>query len=241
MRHRTAGWRACGSQARAAHSDASPAPEREWRHQARHGEDLSARQSRPGDLDLRRRDPACHRKTLAARIGACNGARQRGDLLRECGVKAGGPLKKPCRTALREERALPSGVFGPRLRRPLARLASRLAALIMQSPNATPVHVLFDTVISGMHPATPIAYPGFFGVVAWRLFNQRLQNHCRFVVVYNGAQIGSRSGCTGGNPEVTAAFSRRGCSIRGRAHAPYHLYGSHGRDPGVRHGRGIRR
>ena len=66
--------------------------------QARHGEDLSACQSRPGDLDLRRGDPACHRETLAARIGA----RQRGDLLRECGVKAGGPAN-PCRTALREE------------------------------------------------------------------------------------------------------------------------------------------
>jgi hypothetical protein len=39
-------------------------------------EDLSARPSRPGDLDLRRRDPACHRETLAVRIGACNGARQ---------------------------------------------------------------------------------------------------------------------------------------------------------------------
>jgi hypothetical protein len=58
--------------------------------QARHGEDLSARQSRPTDLDLRRGDPACHRETLAARIGACNGACQGGDLLRECGIKAGG-------------------------------------------------------------------------------------------------------------------------------------------------------
>ena len=61
--------------------------------QARHGEDLSACQSRPGDLDLRRRDPACHRETLAARIGACNGARQRGDLFRECGIEAGGPAQ----------------------------------------------------------------------------------------------------------------------------------------------------
>ena len=60
--------------------------------QARHGEDLSACQSRPGDLDLRRGDPACHRETLAARIGACNGARQRGDLLRECGIDADGDL-----------------------------------------------------------------------------------------------------------------------------------------------------
>ena len=61
--------------------------------QARHGEDLSARQSRPGDLDLRRRDSACHRETLAARIGTCNGPRQRDDLLRECGIKAGGPAQ----------------------------------------------------------------------------------------------------------------------------------------------------
>src|SRR5438132_14309164 len=44
-----------------------------------------------------------------------------------------------------------------------------------------------------------------------------------------------------GTREVIAAFSRRGCSIRGRAHAPYHLYGGHGRDPGVRHGGDIRR
>jgi hypothetical protein len=58
--------------------------------QALHREDLSARPSRPPDLDLRRRDPACHRETLAARIGACNGSRQGGDLLRECGIKAGG-------------------------------------------------------------------------------------------------------------------------------------------------------
>jgi hypothetical protein len=61
--------------------------------QLRHGEDLSAHQSRPGDLDLRRGDPACRRETLAARIGACNGARQGGDLLRECGIEAGGPTQ----------------------------------------------------------------------------------------------------------------------------------------------------
>ena len=40
----------------------------------------------------------------------------------------------PCRTALRDDRALPSGVFGPRLRRPFLRLASRLASLIMPAP-----------------------------------------------------------------------------------------------------------
>ena len=58
--------------------------------QAPHREDLGARPSRPPDLDLRCRDPACHRETLAARIGACNGARQGGDLLRADGIKAGG-------------------------------------------------------------------------------------------------------------------------------------------------------
>ena len=68
---RTVGWRACGSQARAAHSDAS----------------------RPPGLDLRRREPACDRETLAARIGACNGSRQGGDLLRAGGIKAGGPAQ----------------------------------------------------------------------------------------------------------------------------------------------------
>jgi hypothetical protein len=38
---------------------------------------------------------------------------------------------------LREERALPSGVFGPPLRRPFLRLASRLASLIMPAPMAS--------------------------------------------------------------------------------------------------------
>jgi hypothetical protein len=49
------------------------------------------------------------------------------------GSSAAGRLK-PWRVALREERALPSGVFGPRLRRPFFLLASRLASLIMRLP-----------------------------------------------------------------------------------------------------------
>jgi len=53
----------------------------------------------------------------------------------QTGSRPAGRLK-PCRTALREERALPSGVFGLRLLRPLARLASRLAAPVMQSPQS---------------------------------------------------------------------------------------------------------
>jgi hypothetical protein len=48
----------------------------------------------------------------------------------------------PCRTALRDDRALPSGVFGPRLRRPFLRLASRLASLIMPAPVACSCFVL---------------------------------------------------------------------------------------------------
>jgi hypothetical protein len=49
---------------------------------------------------------------------------------------------RPCCSALREERGLPSGVFGPRLRRPFLRLASRLASLIMPLPSCY-VPVLF--------------------------------------------------------------------------------------------------
>jgi len=45
----------------------------------------------------------------------------------------------PCRTALREERALPSGVLGPRLRRPFLRLASLLASLIMPAFDIVPI------------------------------------------------------------------------------------------------------
>jgi hypothetical protein len=50
---------------------------------------------------------------------------------------------KPCRRALRAERALPLGVFGPRLARPLIRLASRLASPIIFVPPYPIVHVLF--------------------------------------------------------------------------------------------------
>jgi hypothetical protein len=43
---------------------------------------------------------------------------------------------KPCRMALRAERALPSGVFGPRLAQPFFRLAWRRASLIMPASHA---------------------------------------------------------------------------------------------------------
>src|SRR5271166_5075504 len=46
------------------------------------------------------------------------------------GSRQAGRLK-PCRSALLAELALPAGVFGPRLARPLVRLALRLASLIM--------------------------------------------------------------------------------------------------------------
>ena len=111
--------------------------------QARHGEDLSACQSRPGDLDLRRGDPACHRETLAARIGACNGARQRGDLLRECGVKAGGPAQTVpdrvaggARLAFGRLRTTAAAAVGP------ARFTPCCADHAV-SQSSTPVHVLF--------------------------------------------------------------------------------------------------
>ena len=132
MQRRTAGWRACGSQARAAHSDASPAPEREWRHPS-----ASPRRSQRAPVAPARPRPAPPR-SRAAICCANAGSRPAGWL-------------NPCRTALREERALPSGVLGPRLRRPLARLASRLAALIMQSPKVvTQFTFCSTTIISGM-------------------------------------------------------------------------------------------
>jgi hypothetical protein len=39
------------------------------------------------------------------------------------------------RSVSRDERALPAAVFGPRLKRPLLRLASRLASVITMSGN----------------------------------------------------------------------------------------------------------
>jgi hypothetical protein len=59
------------------------------------------------------------------------------------GSSAAGRLK-PCRSALPEERALPSGVFGPRLRRPFFLLASRRASVTTLLP-AFYVPVLFYT------------------------------------------------------------------------------------------------
>jgi hypothetical protein len=49
------------------------------------------------------------------------------------GSRQAGRLK-PCRSALRAERALPSGVFGPRPARPFVRLAARLAVLLTPAP-----------------------------------------------------------------------------------------------------------
>ena len=69
------------------------------------------------------------------RLRPCNERAPSDDPVREGGIEAGGAAE-PCRTALREERALPSGVFGPRLRRPFLRLASRLASLIIPAPEA---------------------------------------------------------------------------------------------------------
>jgi hypothetical protein len=93
-------------------------------------EEIGARAAHPSHIDLRAGDAASHLEPLSAAVRSCDSARQGGDLVRECGINAG--RLKPCRTAFREERALPSGVLGPRLRRPFLRLASRLASLIMR-------------------------------------------------------------------------------------------------------------
>jgi hypothetical protein len=124
--------------------------------QARHGEDLSARQSRPSDLDLRRRDPACHRETLAAGIGACNGARQGGDLLRECGIKAGGAAQPVpdrvaggARLAFGRLRTTAAAAIGPARFTPCC--ADHAVPQIMQSPKSGPSFMICsNTVISGM-------------------------------------------------------------------------------------------
>jgi hypothetical protein len=110
---RTVGWRACGSQARAAHSDAS----------------------RPPGLDLRRREPACDRETLAARIGACNGSRQGGDLLRAGGIKAGGPAQ-----------AVPDRVAG----------GARLAFGRLRATAAAPIGAARFTPCCADHAVSPI-------------------------------------------------------------------------------------
>ena len=102
--------------------------------QGLHGKAIGACASHAPHIDLRAGDPARHFETVPAGLRPCNGARQGGDPVREFGIRPAVRLK-PCRTALRDERALPSGVFGPRLRRPFLRLALRLASLIIPAPN----------------------------------------------------------------------------------------------------------
>ena len=76
-------------------------------------------------------------------IRPCDGARQRGDPRpARMGSRPAGRLG-PCRTALRDELALPSDVVGPPLQRPFHRLRSRLASMIMPAPMASFVPFLF--------------------------------------------------------------------------------------------------
>ena len=78
-----------------------------------------------------------HGEPLHPGIRPCDGARQRGDPRpARMGSRPAGRLG-PCRTALRNELALPSDVVGPRLQRPFRRLGSRLASLIMPAPMAS--------------------------------------------------------------------------------------------------------
>ena len=77
-----------------------------------------------------------HGEPLHPGIRPCEGTRQRGDPRpARMGSRPAGRLG-PCRTALRDELALPSDVVGPRLQRPFRRLGSRLASLIMPAPMA---------------------------------------------------------------------------------------------------------
>jgi hypothetical protein len=101
------------------------------------GQQIAARLSDAHHVDLRRRNGACHPQAFDACIGSRDGARQSRNLPGAPGSRAAGRLR-PWRNALRAERALPSGVVGPRLARPLRRLASRLASLIMRSLNSIP-------------------------------------------------------------------------------------------------------
>jgi hypothetical protein len=91
-------------------------------------EKAAARLPHAPDIDLRRRDQACHPEALTACTRPRDGPRQSRQLCATSGSCAAGRLK-PWRHALRAERALPSAVFGPRLARPLTRLAWRLASL----------------------------------------------------------------------------------------------------------------
>jgi hypothetical protein len=73
-----------------------------------------------------------HGEPLHPGIRPCDGTRQRGDPRpARMGSRPAGRLG-PCRTALRDELALPSDVVGPRLQRPFRRLGSRLASLIIR-------------------------------------------------------------------------------------------------------------
>ena len=84
-----------------------------------------------------------HGEPLHPGIRPCDGARQRGDPRpARMGSRPAGRLG-PCRTALRDELALPSDVVGPRLQRPFRRLGSRLASLIMPAPMASFVRLSF--------------------------------------------------------------------------------------------------
>jgi hypothetical protein len=93
------------------------------------GESFDLRAARAHDFDLRQIMPA-----MSNRSGPAFGpAMARAKAAISCASAGSSPagLLRPCRSALRAERALPSGVFGPRLCRPFLRLASRRASLII--------------------------------------------------------------------------------------------------------------
>jgi hypothetical protein len=58
--------------------------------QGLHGKAIGACASHAPHIDLRAGDPARHFEAVPAGLRPCNGARQGGDPVRECGIEAGG-------------------------------------------------------------------------------------------------------------------------------------------------------
>jgi hypothetical protein len=106
-------------------------------------EKIGAGAARPRHIDLPERDPERNREALAAHLRPRNEARQLSDPLRKGGIEACGTSEAVPHGVARRACLGPWAVFGPRLRRPFLRLASRLASLIMAPPEAEFVPVLF--------------------------------------------------------------------------------------------------
>jgi hypothetical protein len=99
-------------------------------------EKVGAGAARPHHIDLRAGDPARDQEALAAHLRPCNEARQLSDPLRKGGIEACETSEAVPHGVARRACLGPWAVFGPRLRRPFLRLASRLPSLIMAPPEA---------------------------------------------------------------------------------------------------------